>query len=62
MYKKPSASTGIDGHPTRGYGRLDEHGFWQFPVSLECGRCEAGDWDEFICKSCCEHLDKGISA
>jgi len=27
-----SASSGIDGSNTYGYGKLDEHGFWEFPV------------------------------
>jgi len=29
---RPSCSTGIDGLLTRGYGRLDEFGFWEYPL------------------------------
>jgi hypothetical protein len=28
-------STGIDGYLTRGYGSLDEWGFWQYPLPTE---------------------------
>lgn len=30
--ERPGASTGIDDSLTLGYGTLDEHGFWQFPL------------------------------
>lgn len=29
---KPSASTGIHGYITYGYGLLDHNGFWQYPL------------------------------
>jgi len=28
----PSCSTGIHGFITRGYGLLDQYGFWQYPL------------------------------
>lgn len=28
-------STGIDGRMSYGYGRLDNNGFWEFPVPFE---------------------------
>lgn len=28
----PCFSTGIDDLITAGYGRLDDHGFWQYPL------------------------------
>jgi hypothetical protein len=30
--RKPFVSTGIHGGITRGYGGLDEYGFWQYPL------------------------------
>jgi len=30
---KPKCSTGIHGLKTSGYGKLDQFGFWQFPLS-----------------------------
>ena len=29
---RPGCSTGIDDRLTRGYGRLDANGFWEFPL------------------------------
>jgi hypothetical protein len=29
---RPGCSTGIDDSLTRGYGRLDANGFWEFPL------------------------------
>lgn len=30
--RRPNVSTGICGSITYGYGRLDNNGYWQFPV------------------------------
>ena len=30
--QRPHVSTGIHGYITRGYGNLDEMGFWEFPL------------------------------
>lgn len=30
---KPGVSSGIHGYITRGYGRLDANGFWEFPLA-----------------------------
>ena len=32
MRRRCVYSTGIDDSLTRGYGRLDEFGFWEFPL------------------------------
>jgi hypothetical protein len=32
---RPKHSTGIDDLPSVGYGRLDEFGFWEFPLRVE---------------------------
>lgn len=34
--EKPKASTGIHGGLTLGYGRLDDNGFWEFPLPIDC--------------------------
>lgn len=31
----PSFSTGICGELTVGYGKIDEYGYWEFPLPLE---------------------------
>jgi hypothetical protein len=33
--EKPSYSTGICGSITCGYGKLDQNGYWEFPLYLE---------------------------
>lgn len=30
--RRPCCSTGIGGETTRGYGRLDEYGYWEYPL------------------------------
>lgn len=30
---KPGVSTSIGGWTTKGYGKLDDNGFWQYPVN-----------------------------
>jgi len=36
--KKPTASTGIGGFPTLGYGELDDNGFWRYPLPDEVSK------------------------
>lgn len=33
--EKPAWSTGIDGGMTAGYGRLDQFGFWEYPLPVK---------------------------
>ncbi|CAM0067906.1 hypothetical protein VPHK406_0270 [Vibrio phage K406] len=41
--KLPTYSTGICGSLTAGYGRLDELGYWEYPLNVK-----EDDWGSYI--------------